>query len=191
MSDTASNPPGRQAVRRWVRRLLTWSLPSVALVPGVFVVWFYLLGPQPPVVALPDDDPGAALDIAEARSAVKMWPFRASKWGRLGMVLRVYGFKPEAITCIAGCPVEPLEPAMALSPGSLPGGIESRRGFGTSQAVGAARRFRPDAAAGSCRDAAASGRHGRGGGTFPVRAPHRSRECPGAARHGPRGPQSW
>ena len=104
MSDTASNPPGRQAVRRWARRLLTWSLLSVALAVGVFVVWFYLLGPQPPVVALPDDDPGAALDIAEVRSEVKKWPFRASKWGRLGMVLRAYGFKPEAITCIAGLP---------------------------------------------------------------------------------------
>jgi tetratricopeptide (TPR) repeat protein len=64
------------------------------------VVWFYVLGPQPPEVAV-SDDPGAALDIAEARSEVKLWPFRASKWGRLGIVLSEYDFDREAITCLA------------------------------------------------------------------------------------------
>jgi tetratricopeptide (TPR) repeat protein len=61
-------------------------------------LWFYVLGPQPPEIAAPVD-PGAAQDIAEARAAVKGWPFRASKWGRLGIVLGEYGFDREAIVC--------------------------------------------------------------------------------------------
>src|SRR5437868_304205 len=101
MSEIVSNPSGRQPARRWRRRLLAWGLLSGALGVGVFVVWFYVLGPQPPEIAVPADDPGAALDLVEAGSEVQKWPFRASKWGRLGMVLSEYGFEREAITCFA------------------------------------------------------------------------------------------
>jgi tetratricopeptide (TPR) repeat protein len=97
MSETVGLPP----IRRWRRRLVAGSIIAGFLACGVFVVWFYVLGPQPPEVALPDDDPGAALDIAEARTGVKRWPFRSSKWGRLGMVLGTYGFHRQAGSCFA------------------------------------------------------------------------------------------
>jgi tetratricopeptide (TPR) repeat protein len=83
-------------------------------------VWFYILGPQPPEVALPTDDPGAAQDISEARAAVKMWPFRASKWGRLGLVLNEYGLNREAIACFErAAQLSPKNPRWPYLQGSL------------------------------------------------------------------------
>ncbi|HJT76703.1 MAG TPA: tetratricopeptide repeat protein [Gemmataceae bacterium] len=98
-SDKVSS--ARRSPRRWPRRLLVGILLAVVLAGGGLAAWFYVLGPQPPQVAGLEDDPGAARDVAEARAAVKRWPFRASKWGRLGLILGAYNFNREAIACVA------------------------------------------------------------------------------------------
>jgi tetratricopeptide (TPR) repeat protein len=101
MNDVSTNRPGCQPVRRRVRRLIVGILITGIIGIGACALWFYVLGPQPPEVALPTNDPGAALDIAEAHAEVKHWPFRSSKWGRFGQVLSSYGFRREAIICFS------------------------------------------------------------------------------------------
>ena len=100
MSDTTSVAAGTKN-----RRRRGWLFAAVALVGvvglGVASVWFYVLGPQPPMVSTVDAGPGVAEDIAEAQTHVRFKPFSADAWGNLGIVLHLYEYFDEAGTCYA------------------------------------------------------------------------------------------
>ena len=92
------------ATKMRARRILKffgWTLFTCIVVVGLSAAWFYIVGPQPPVITGLENDPGAALDVAQAQAQVKKWPFRASKWGRLGKILDEYEYKRDAITCFS------------------------------------------------------------------------------------------
>jgi tetratricopeptide (TPR) repeat protein len=103
-------PPSPPRPARWRRYLLAAAI-ATALAAGVpygYRAWLRSRAPQPPEVALEAVGPGVAEDIAAARAIVQKVPYSAAAWGHLGLMLQLYSFFPEAVTCFAQA--EALEP---------------------------------------------------------------------------------
>lgn len=87
-------PPPRRARKRWIG--LLGALALVIVVP-ITLWWLNRAIPAPlPTPGLAGVDQSVAATIQKHLDAVRLEPRSATAWGRLGIVLREYGFKPEA-----------------------------------------------------------------------------------------------
>lgn len=86
----------RRARRRW----LLAGVVVVLVAGGVGAyVWHRLSLPQPPLPDLAGADPGLVEAVEAAREEVRASPRSAEAWGRLGLILVVHNYVPEAIVC--------------------------------------------------------------------------------------------
>lgn len=110
MTTTSKTTSSRTtAAGGWRRRLVT-TVILVAAVGGLgWLAWFRLT-PQP---VLPDFPPGSDPEVVEllesARRDVRLWPWSADRWGRLGELLLAHEFDHYALTCLTEA--ERLDPA--------------------------------------------------------------------------------
>src|SRR5204862_4645185 len=95
-----STPPAGPGRRR-VRTAVLVGVLAVAA-PGLgWFAWGWATAPAPPAVSYADVDPAVAGAIEAARRQVWWTPHSAAAWGRLGMLLRAHGVRPEANRCFA------------------------------------------------------------------------------------------
>jgi tetratricopeptide (TPR) repeat protein len=74
---------------------------AVASLGGGWFAWGWVTAPAPPAVSYADVDPAVAAAIEAARREVWWKPHSAAAWGRLGLLLRAHGVRPEANRCFA------------------------------------------------------------------------------------------
>src|SRR5437899_13003373 len=95
----STSPPGPG--RRRVRTAVLVGVLAVAA-PGLgWFAWGWGTAPAPPEVSYADVDPAVAGAIEAARREVWWKPHSAAAWGRLGLLLRAHGVRPEANRCFA------------------------------------------------------------------------------------------
>jgi tetratricopeptide (TPR) repeat protein len=96
------------------RRRLVWRTAAAAallLAAAGAYAWYRVTAPVPPAIALEGTDPAVAKIIEEARAGVVRAPRSAAAWGRLGMLLAVHDFAPEARAALAQAErLDPREP---------------------------------------------------------------------------------
>ena len=98
--------------RRWYRAALFALLASavVLLSAGVYRR-LRPSDPEPPQVDLQGFDPAIVAAVEEASATVRASPRSAAAWGRLGMVLVVHDFRPQANFCLTQAErLDPREP---------------------------------------------------------------------------------
>ncbi len=123
-----------------LRRRRSWRLALVVLAAGAVLAGTVTLaarrGPATPVPAvdLADPDPAVLAAYRSARDAVLAAPRSAAAWGRYGMFLLAYGFRPESGACFAEAErLDPLEPrwpyyhSQVLPPEDLPQAVADLR----------------------------------------------------------------
>ncbi len=102
-----------QPQRRWYRSgWLGVAAATLVLVLGAYLYQrFSGLGLPPPDVNLEGADPAVAAAVADCRARVQQSPHSAQAWGKLGMVLLVHEFQPQAVLCFAQAErLDPHEP---------------------------------------------------------------------------------
>jgi tetratricopeptide (TPR) repeat protein len=79
-----------------------------------WILWPRTLPPQPPVIDPTGVDPVVWRTLSAARTDVERAPQSVRAWGRLGMILLVHQFRPEAVVCLVRA--EQLDPHDARWP---------------------------------------------------------------------------
>ena len=68
---------------------------------SVGALWRHWAVPRPPAVPLQGADPAVVAVVQNAQDAVRRSPTSGPAWGKLGTILYVHGFDPQAIICFA------------------------------------------------------------------------------------------
>jgi tetratricopeptide (TPR) repeat protein len=93
--------PAQPRRRRWYRSrwLCIAAAILILLLGGYLYQHFSRSGLPPPDVDLEGIDPAVAAAVEQAGARVQQAPHSAEAWGKLGMVLLVHDFQPQAIAC--------------------------------------------------------------------------------------------
>jgi tetratricopeptide (TPR) repeat protein len=98
---TSTQTVGKSAPTAARRRWLWGSLVGVGVVLGAgWFIWVQF-APVPPMPDLTGCDPEVGEAVAAARSDVRLWPWSAERWGRLGMLLLAHDQHRDALVCLA------------------------------------------------------------------------------------------